>query len=69
MVGHTDATGSMEHNMELSKKRAESAVEYLTSEHGISTERLKPHGVGPLAPVADNESEKGRAQNRRVELV
>ncbi|MCF8338247.1 MAG: OmpA family protein, partial [Bacteroidales bacterium] len=69
VVGHTDATGSMEHNMELSKQRAEATVEYLTSEHGISEDRLTPYGVGPLAPVSGNENEDGRARNRRVELV
>lgn len=69
VVGHTDATGSLEHNMELSKQRAEASIEYLTSEHGISEDRLIPHGVGPLAPVAGNEDKEGRARNRRVELV
>ncbi|MFO8087305.1 MAG: OmpA family protein [Bacteroidales bacterium] len=69
LVGHTDATGGLEHNMELSKQRAEAAVEYLTSEHGVDEDRLAPYGVGPLAPVAGNEDEEGRARNRRVELV
>ncbi|MGM0613352.1 MAG: OmpA family protein [Bacteroidota bacterium] len=69
VVGHTDATGGLEHNMELSKQRAEAAVEYLTSEHGVSEDRLTPYGVGPLAPVAGNDDEDGRARNRRVELV
>ncbi len=69
VVGHTDATGSMEHNMELSKERAESVVEYLTTEYGILEDRLDPHGVGSLAPVASNEEEEARARNRRVELI
>ena len=69
VVGHTDAVGSREYNMDLSEKRAEAVVEFLASEHGISRDRLSPHGVGPLAPVASNEDEDGRAQNRRVELV
>ncbi|MCF8235348.1 MAG: OmpA family protein [Bacteroidales bacterium] len=69
VVGHTDATGGLEHNMELSRERAEAVVDYLTTNHGVSAERLEPHGVGYLAPVATNETEEGRARNRRVELV
>ena len=69
VVGHTDATGSEEHNMDLSKRRAEAVVEYLTSEHSISADRLTPRGLGPWAPVASNEDKDARARNRRVELV
>ncbi len=69
VIGHTDATGSEEHNMDLSKRRAEAVVEFLTSEQNISGNRLKPRGLGPWAPVASNDDEEGRAQNRRVELV
>lgn len=69
VVGHTDATGNVDYNMDLSQQRAESVVEFLTSEHGISEDRLTPYGVGPLSPVASNEDEDGRAQNRRVELI
>ncbi|MBS3756859.1 MAG: OmpA family protein [Desulfobacterales bacterium] len=69
VVGHTDAVGEKEYNMDLSEKRAEAVEEFLVSEHGISENRLIPHGVGPLAPVSSNEDEDGRAQNRRVELV
>jgi len=69
VVGHTDSVGSIEYNMDLSQECADSVVEFLVSEHGISEERLRSHGVGPLAPVASNEDENGRAQNRRVELV
>ncbi len=69
VVGHTDATGETEYNMELSRKRAESVVEYLTSKQGIAEDRLHPYGVGPLSPVASNDDEDDRARNRRVELV
>lgn len=69
VVGHTDAVGSMEYNMDLSRERAAAVVDFLTSEHGIDQSRLTPKGVGPLAPVASNEDEDGRARNRRVELV
>lgn len=62
-------TGTLEHNRELSQKRAEAVVEYLTSQHGISADRLVPYGVGPLAPAATNDTEEGRAANRRVELI
>jgi outer membrane protein OmpA-like peptidoglycan-associated protein len=69
VVGHTDATGNLEHNMDLSVQRAKAVIEALTTNHGISGERLTPYGVGPLAPVASNDDEDGRARNRRVELI
>jgi len=69
VVGHTDMTGSMDANMKLSQSRGESVVQALVSQHGVSSARLKGHGVGPLAPVATNDTEEGRAKNRRVELV
>lgn len=69
VVGHTDMTGSFDHNRDLSKRRAASVVKELTTRYGISSNRLSPDGVGPLAPVASNETEDGRKLNRRVELV
>lgn len=69
VVGHTDMTGALEHNMDLSKKRAGSVLQELVSKHGISAGRLKSMGVGPLCPVATNQNEEGRKLNRRVELV
>lgn len=69
VVGHTDMTGSLEHNMVLSLKRARSVVRALEREYGISAEHLIARGVGPLAPVASNRAEDGRQLNRRVELV
>jgi OOP family OmpA-OmpF porin len=69
VVGHTDMTGSLDANMKLSQARAESVVQALVSQHGVAAARLKGHGVGPLAPVATNDTEEGRAKNRRVELV
>lgn len=65
--GHTDSTGSMEHNQELSGKRAGSVVNYLR-EKGIKADRLIPVGYGDRKPVAENDSEEGRALNRRTEL-
>lgn len=69
LVGHTDAVGALDFNMKLSQARAEAAMAALTSQHGVSASRLTAHGVGPLAPVASNAAEDGRAKNRRVELV
>lgn len=69
VVGHTDSVASVEGNMSLSRARAEAVVAALTTKHGIAPARLKGHGVGPLAPVATNQTEEGRAKNRRVEIV
>ncbi len=69
IVGHTDNIGKLEYNMELSKKRAEAVVKELVEKYGIKKDRLMGFGVGPLAPVAPNSTEEGRAKNRRVELV
>lgn len=69
VVGHTDGTGGLDHNMQLARARAAAVVKALTSDFGIAADRLAPHGVGPLAPVASNATEEGRKQNRRVELV
>jgi len=69
IVGHTDSTGDFEHNRKLSEARAQSVVRELAGKHGIAANRLAAHGVGPLAPVASNHTEEGRAKNRRVELV
>jgi len=69
IVGHTDSTGSYEHNLKLSQDRAAAVVSALASAHGIAAARMTAVGVGPVAPVATNDSEDGRAKNRRVELV
>ena len=69
VVGHTDNTGGFDHNMRLSQERAQAVVEALTSRHGVDAGRLQPVGVGPVAPVASNQTEDGRAKNRRVEIV
>ena len=69
IVGHTDNVAGLDLNMKLSKARAEAVVQALTTRHGIAAGRLIPHGVGPVAPVASNDAEPGRAKNRRVELV
>jgi OOP family OmpA-OmpF porin len=69
VVGHTDNVGEIGYNMTLSQARAEAVVKSLTEDYGINAGRLKAFGVGPLAPVASNRTDEGRAKNRRVELV
>jgi OOP family OmpA-OmpF porin len=69
VVGHTDNVASLDLNTKLSQDRAEAVLQALVAKHGIAANRLISRGVGPLAPVASNDSEEGRAKNRRVELV
>lgn len=65
--GHTDNVGSAEYNKKLSNSRAEAVVNYLVSK-GIEKSRLTFNGYGPDQPVATNETDEGRALNRRVEF-
>lgn len=65
--GHTDATGTNEYNMELSERRADAVNDYLKS-LGVDRSRLGIRGFGETEPVASNETEAGRKQNRRVEV-
>jgi len=65
--GHTDSTGSMNHNMALSQRRATSVGNYLVNQ-GVDGRRLAINGFGPSQPVASNATPDGRAQNRRVEI-
>ena len=69
VVGHTDNKGTLEANMKLSQDRAIAVVNALTGKQGVAASRLKACGDGPTAPIATNDSEEGRALNRRVELV
>jgi OmpA-OmpF porin, OOP family len=69
IVGHTDSKGALDYNVDLSNRRAAAVVKSLAASHGIDTKRLVSRGLGPLAPVASNRNEEGRARNRRVELV
>ena len=69
VVGHTDNVGSIESNMKLSKDRADAVVGALVTKYGIAATRLKSFGVASLSPVASNDTEEGKAKNRRVELV
>ena len=69
VVGHTDNKGTLEYNEDLSERRAVAVVKALSSKHGIAKDRMVPVGAGLIAPVATNQTEEGRALNRRVELV
>lgn len=66
--GHTDITGTREYNMSLSDERAESVAEFL-KDLGVAGKRMNTEGYGPDQPVADNDSDYGRQQNRRVEVA
>ena len=68
IVGHTDSVGSDEYNMGLSYRRAESARSFL-AQQGIESSRVRVEGRGESEPVADNSTEAGRQQNRRVEVA
>ena len=65
--GHTSSEGSNSHNMKLSQRRSQSVVDYLQMK-GV-TNRLTARGFGENQPIADNSTEEGRSQNRRVELI
>jgi outer membrane protein OmpA-like peptidoglycan-associated protein len=66
--GHADARGRAEYNVKLSLKRAETVRDELHN-GGLELERMRVIGHGEAQPIADNETEDGRAQNRRVEIV
>ncbi len=68
VVGHCDGVGDYEVNLELTKARAEAVAKALAA-LGIAPARLRAAGAGMMAPVTSNDSEQGRARNRRIELV
>jgi OOP family OmpA-OmpF porin len=69
VVGHTDNQGKPDYNLDLSRRRAAAVTRALTTKYGIAANRLDSFGCGQYAPVASNDSDEGRAKNRRVELV
>jgi OmpA-OmpF porin, OOP family len=69
VVGHTDNHGDYGHNLDLSERRAQAVKAALEKTYGIDGKRLTAAGAGMMAPVASNDSEEGRAKNRRVVLV
>jgi outer membrane protein OmpA-like peptidoglycan-associated protein len=68
IAGHTDNKGSDDYNSNLSQGRSQSVVDYLTSQ-GIDSGRLSAHGYGESKPIDTNDSDGGRANNRRVEFT
>lgn len=68
IVGHTDQVGSSEYNQTLSEKRGTAAANYLVSQ-GVSRSRVTTLGRGEKEPIASNETEAGRQQNRRIEVA
>jgi outer membrane protein OmpA-like peptidoglycan-associated protein len=67
VMGHTDSTGSDQYNLDLSRRRADAVANFLIS-RGVSSARIERIGYGEQYPVADNTTEAGRQQNRRVEI-
>jgi len=68
VCGHTDSVGAAEHNLSLSLNRARAVADDLAG-RGVAKERLQIQGFGSTYPVANNDSEEGRAMNRRTELI
>jgi len=68
IVGHTDNTGDLNHNMELSYRRAVSVADYLIAT-GVDAAKIRTIGRGPEEPIASNETREGRMQNRRVDVA
>ncbi len=68
VVGHTDNIGNADYNQILSENRAHQVADYLVQQ-GVQTTRINVTGMGPSAPIADNNTAEGRAANRRVELI
>ena len=69
LVGHTDASGGLEGNITLSRKRAEAVLEYLVRVEGVPAAQLEAQGVGYLSPRTTNLTPEGREKNRRVEVM
>ena len=68
VVGHTDNTGAASYNQQLSERRANAVADVLM-QGGVSFGRIQTFGRGENQPIADNLTDSGRAQNRRVEIV
>ena len=66
--GHTDSVGPDDRNLTLSQGRSQSVVDYIVSK-GISSDRLKAKGFGESKPIDTNDTDAGRANNRRVEFT
>lgn len=68
IVGHTDSSGDEDYNLELSERRAQSAANYMASQ-GLERSRIDIEGLGEEEPIADNSTESGQQENRRVEVA
>ncbi|HVR70688.1 MAG TPA: OmpA family protein [Vicinamibacteria bacterium] len=68
IVGHTDSVGKDAYNQQLSERRGRAATDFLTSQ-GVASSRLVSRGRGEAEPIASNETDAGRRENRRVELA
>ncbi len=69
LVGHSDSTGELSQNIELSKNRAQAVADRLIKNHSIEQSRISAQGIGFLSPKTNNSTEKSRKKNRRVEAV
>jgi OOP family OmpA-OmpF porin len=69
LVGYTDSIGNEEFNLGLSNRRADSAANYLMANHNINRDRIVVNYYGEANPIAGNDTDEGRAQNRRVEIA
>jgi OOP family OmpA-OmpF porin len=68
VAGYTDAIGSVDYNLDLSRRRAQAVVDYIVSQ-GIDGTRFEVTGMGKSDPIATNSTPEGRAMNRRVEIT
>jgi len=68
IIGHTDSTGDADANRTLSEQRANAVLEYLVAK-GVASQKLSSYGLGQDRPVADNDTDAGRAKNRRIEFA
>ncbi len=68
VVGHTDSSGDDDYNYDLSRRRAASVAQYFTSQQ-LNPDRFNVEGRGEREPIATNDSEPGKSQNRRVEIT
>lgn len=69
IIGHTDNSGSLAHNLALSQQRAQAVVGALTARFSIAPERLNAQGLASYSPVANNHNEADKAKNHRIEMV
>ena len=69
IIGHTDADGTEDSNLQLSKSRSAAVKHALVNIYKISGDRLQTDGKGESVPVGDNSTSDGKAQNRRVEFI